>query len=82
MAGQADQAYSNIAQVLSAAGYSFDDVVNTIEWVAPNGLLGYRGVQEVRRKFFGDSFPSSTGVVVHRMQRPELLFEVTAVAVV
>ena len=82
VAAQADQAYSNIAEVLSAAGYSFDDVVNTIEWVAPNGLMGYRGVQEVRRKYFGDSFPSSTGVVVHRMQRPELLFEVTAVAVV
>ena len=82
MVAQAEQAYSNIAQVLAAGGYSMDDVVNTIEWVAPNGIRGYRAVQEVRRKHFGDSFPSATGVSVHRMIRPELLFEVTAVAVV
>ncbi len=82
MSKQADKAYSNIAQVLSAAGYSMDDVVNTIEWIAPNGVMGYRGTQEVRRKYFGDSFPSATGVVIHQILRPELLFEVTAVALV
>ena len=82
MSKQADKAYSNIAQVLSAAGYSMDDVVNTIEWLAPNGVMGYRGTQEVRRRYFGDSFPSATGVVIHQILRPELLFEVTAVALV
>lgn len=79
---QADKAYSNITQVMAAAGYSMDDVVNTIEWIAPNGLMGYRGVQEVRRKYFGDSYPSATGVIVHQLLRPELLIEVTAVALV
>ena len=82
MAAQADKAYDNIARVMAAGGYSMDDVVNTIEWIAPNGLMGYRGVQEVRRKYFGDSFPSATGVIVHEILRPELLIEVTAVAVV
>ena len=79
---QTDRAYSNIAQVLAAGGYSMDDVVNTIEWVPPNGLMSYRHVQEVRRKHFGDTFPSATGVVIHRLSRPELLIQVTAVAVV
>ena len=82
MAAQADKAYENIAQVLAASGHSMNDVVNTIEWIAPNGFMGYRGVQEVRRKHFGDSFPSATGVIVHQMLRPELLIEVTAVAMV
>jgi enamine deaminase RidA (YjgF/YER057c/UK114 family) len=82
MAAQAEQAYGNIARVLAEAGYSMDDVVNTIEWVAPNGLMGYRGTQGVRRKYFGDSFPSATGVLVHQLLRPELLIEVTAVALV
>ena len=82
MTAQADKAYDNISRVLSAAGYSMNDVVNTIEWIAPNGLMEYRGVQEVRRKYFGDSFPSATGVMAHRILRPELLIEVTAVAVV
>ena len=82
MVAQADKAYENIARVLSEAGYSMDDVVNTIEWIAPNGMMGYRGTQEVRRKYFGDSFPSATGVIIHQILRPELLFEVTAVALV
>ncbi len=82
MASQADKAYDNISRVLAAAGCSMDDVVNTIEWIAPNGLMGYRDVQEVRRKHFGNSFPSATGVMVHQILRPELLIEVTAVAIV
>ncbi len=87
---QAEQAYANLARVLAEAGYSMNDVVNTIEWVPPNGLPAYRRVGEVRRKFFGDSFPSATGISMHRIRRPgpmdrlipELLFEVTAVALV
>ena len=92
IAAQADQAYGNLARVLAEGGYSMDDVVNTIEWVPPNGLSTYRRVGEVRRKFFGDGagFPSATGVSMHRIRRPgppdrmipELLFEVTAVAIV
>ncbi len=82
MIAQADKAYENIARVLSEAGYSMDDVVNTIEWIAPNGMMGYRGTQEVRRKYFGNNFPSATGVIIHQILRPELLFEVTAVALV
>jgi len=82
VAVQADQAYSNISQVLAEAGYSMGDVVNTVEWVAPNGLMGYRGVQQVRRKYFGGDFPAATGVVAHRMFRPELLIHVSAMAVV
>ena len=90
IAAQADQAYANLAQVMATGGYSMNDIVNTIEWVAPNGLSDYRKTGEVRRKYFGKGFPSSTGVVMHRIRRPgpatepapELLFEVTAVAIV
>ncbi len=79
---QADRAYENLARVLAAGGYSMDDVVNTVEWVAPSGITGYRQIAEVRRKHFGDSFPTATGVQVYDLLRPELLIEVTAVAVV
>ena len=80
---QTEQAYSNIARIMDEGGYSMDDIVNTIEWVAPNGLMDYRKVGEVRRKYFGDRFPSATGVSMHQiLGRPEQLIEVTAVAVV
>ena len=80
---QCEQAYANIARIIQEGGYSMDDIVNTIEWVAPNGLMDYRKVGEVRRKYFGDRFPSATGVSMHRiLGQPEQLFEVTAVAIV
>ena len=80
---QANQAYSNISRIMDEAGYSMDNIVNTIEWVAPNGMMDYRKVGEVRRKYFGDRFPSATGVSMHQiLGRPEQLIEVTAVAVV
>ncbi len=80
---QTEQAYRNIARIMDEGGYSMDDIVNTIEWVAPNGMMDYRKVGEVRRKYFGDRFPSATGVSMHQiLGRPEQLIEVTAVAVV
>jgi enamine deaminase RidA (YjgF/YER057c/UK114 family) len=80
---QTEQAYSNIARIMGEGGYSMDDIVNTIEWVAPNGMMDYRKVGEVRRKHFGDRFPSATGVSMHQiLGRPEQLIEVTAVAVI
>ena len=80
---QTEQAYSNIARIMDEGGYSMDDILNTIEWVAPNGLMDYRKVGEVRRKYFGERFPSATGVSMHQiLGRPEQLIEVTAVAVV
>ena len=83
IAAQTEQAYSNIARIMGEGGYSMDDIVNTIEWVAPNGMMDYRKVGEVRRKYFGDRFPSATGVSMHQiLGRPEQLIEVTAVAVI
>ncbi len=80
---QTEQAYSNIARIMAEGGYSMDSIINTIEWVAPNGLMDYRNVGEVRRQYFGDSFPSATGVSMYQiLGRPEQLIEVTAVAVV
>ena len=80
---QTEQAYSNIARIMDEGGYSMDDIVNTIEWVAPNGMMDYRKVGEVRRKYFGDRFPSATGIAMHQiLGQPEQLIEVTAVAVV
>ncbi len=80
---QTEQAYSDIARIMAEGGYSMDSIINTIEWVAPNGLMDYRKVGEVRRQYFGDSFPSATGVSMYQiLGRPEQLIEVTAVAVV
>ena len=79
---QARKAYQNIAELCAAAGISMDDIVYTLEFMPPNGIEGYRGVAQVRREFFGDRFPAATGIIMQKLLRPEMLFEVVAVAVV
>ena len=41
--------------------------------------MGYKEVQKVRRKYIGWDFSSATGVTMHRMARPGLLFQINAV---
>ncbi len=78
---QTTQVYSNLKAVLEAAGGSMADVVKTTELITPPGLRGYRGVGDIRRRFFGDEFPAATGVVVSSLLRPELLIQVDATAI-
>ena len=78
---QARLVYEKLGQVLEAAGAGFDHVVKTIDYLAPQGLAGYRGTAEVRREHFKGNWPASTGVVVERLLRTDALIEVDAVAV-
>ena len=79
---QTRKCYENIARTVAEAGLSMDDIVNTIEFHPPSAADGLRGIQEVRKEFFGDRFPAATGILVHRLLRPELMVEVVAMAVV
>ncbi len=73
--------YQKLGRVLEAAGAGFDDVVKTVDYLAPQGLADYRGTAKVRREHFKGSWPASTGVVVERLLRADALIEVDAVAV-
>lgn len=82
MAAQAKKAYSNITEVCSAAGIRLSDIVYTVEYLPPTALDSYRDVQSVRKDVFGEHFPAATGIVVHRLPRPELVIQVGAIAIV
>ncbi len=77
---QARCIFGKLKQILSAAGASLSDVVKTTDFITTT--QGYSLTAEVRREFFGDSFPSSTGVVVSGLLRPDALIEIEAIAVV
>ena len=78
---QARQVYSNIRQVVEAAGGTVDDIVKTTEFITPQGLEGYRRVAELRREVFQRDFPAATGVVVNSLLRPGLLIQSDAIAI-
>ena len=71
--------YKKFKVILEAAGGSFDDVVWTTDYITTT--KNYKATTEVRRQYFGDNFPASTGVIVKGLLIPGQLIEIDAVAV-
>ena len=72
--------YEKIKTVLEEAGASFDDVVKTMDYVTTMEE-DYKRTAEVRRQYFGESFPAATGIIVREMAREGVLIEIDAIAV-
>jgi enamine deaminase RidA (YjgF/YER057c/UK114 family) len=77
---QARRAFENLRDVLAAAGAGLRDVVMETEYVLD--MAEYRTIGRVRSEFFPEDFPAATVVEVGRLFKPELRFEIQAVAVV
>jgi enamine deaminase RidA (YjgF/YER057c/UK114 family) len=73
---QAEATYAAVLDVLSAAGAGPEHLLSTLEFVCPDGLGGYRGVAEVRKRLLRAPWPASTGAVCAGLLRPEFLLEV------
>ena len=71
--------YEKLEAVLKAAGASFDDVAWTTDYVTTTE--NYRGTAEIRRQYFGNSFPAATAIIVKGLLGQGQLIEVDAVAV-
>ena len=79
IAGQTRYILEKFRALLAAAGASFDDVVETTEYVTTTE--GYRATAAVRREFFRPPYPAATGVIVAGLLREGALIEISAVAV-
>jgi enamine deaminase RidA (YjgF/YER057c/UK114 family) len=77
---QVRQAFANIDETLSQVGASLSDIVSMTVYIADT-RHGDRFV-EIRKEFFPKNFPASTLVTVTGFARPEMLVEITPVAVV
>ena len=78
--GQARCILAKLGEILAEAGATFDNVVKTTDFILSRE--GYRGVAEVRREFFGSTFPAATGVVVKELLGVGVIIEMDAIAVV
>ncbi|HVB46687.1 MAG TPA: RidA family protein [Streptosporangiaceae bacterium] len=81
LAAQAEHAYGCILELLAHAGGSAEDLVETIEYVTPEGVPGYRAVAEVRGRLLRPPWPASVGAVCGGLLRPEFMLEVVPTAV-
>ena len=66
--------------ILEAAGYTFADVVYTVDYALEAVMPEYRASGAVRRAAFGDSMPAAVGILVNGIPNSVSLMAVSAVA--
>lgn len=76
---QVHQAFANISATLKRVGASLKDIVSMTVYIADT-RHGDRFV-EIRKEYFPEDFPASTLITVTGFAQPEMLVEITPVAV-
>jgi enamine deaminase RidA (YjgF/YER057c/UK114 family) len=64
---QVRQVFRNLQRVLDALGLGMQNVVKTLEMIAPGGLADYKGTGSVRREHLGPVFPAAAGILQDRV---------------
>ena len=77
---QAAYIFSKFETLLNELGGSCRDIVQTTDYILTTEH--YRLTADLRRDIFGDSKPTSTGVIVAGLLRPGALIEISAVALI
>lgn len=76
---QAEQVFANLAAVLAEAGGTFENLVMTTTYLTD---IAYReAYNRVRMKYYRDSQPTSTLVVVKALGGEDFLIEIDGIAV-
>lgn len=78
---QTDVIFAKMDAILEAAGYTFADVVYTVDYALEPVMPEYRASGAVRRDAFGDSMPAAVGILVNGIPNSVSLMAVTAVAI-
>jgi len=79
MEEQTRQIFRKFDALLKSLGASCDDIVSTTDYVTTT--KDYSRTAAVRRELFRNGFPTSTGVLVAGLLRPQALIEISAIAV-
>ncbi len=77
---QARYCFEKLRRMLEAAGCSFKDVIKVTTYMVDPEHRAAIGA--VRREYFTEPLPASTGVVVRELSDPALLYEIEAIAAI
>lgn len=75
---QAEIVWTNITNILAAAGMEAKDLVKITNYFTT--LAHFKDYIAIRSRHLGAARPASTGLVIDALVRPELMLEVEAVA--
>jgi 2-iminobutanoate/2-iminopropanoate deaminase len=73
------QAYDRIEKTLAAHGLTFQNVVK--ETLFTTDLDAFNEHRDIRKRYYGNDYPAASWVQVSRLNTPELVIEVEAIAV-
>ena len=79
IAGQTRYILEKFGRLLSAAGATYANIVETTEYITTTH--NYRDTAAVRREFFRPPYPVATGVIVAGLLREGALIEISATAI-
>lgn len=77
---QATQVLENIRTILRANKAEMDDIVNVTVYVTD--MRAFEEIADIRLRYFPSNGPASVIVEVSRLALPELMIEISAVAVI
>ena len=77
---QAEQVFENLGAVLQAAGASFDNLVMTTTYLTD--IKHREAYNKVRLKYYANTQPTSTLVVVKALGGEDFLIEIDGIAVI
>ncbi len=77
---QTEVIFGKMGVILEAAGYTYADVVYTVDYALEAVMPEYRASGAVRRAAFGDSMPAAVGILVNGIPNSVSLMAVSAVA--
>lgn len=80
-ASQLDRCHGRINAVLAKAGTQPSDIINLMDYVAPQATLTYPKAG-ARGRYLGSGAPANSNMVVHRLLGPDSHVEVEATAVI
>jgi enamine deaminase RidA (YjgF/YER057c/UK114 family) len=80
MRAQMRQVGENLMAALAAAGATLDDLVQTSTFVTD--WVAFREAIDVRHEYLGKTLPTSTTVQVSALANPDLMIEISAIAMI
>ena len=80
MRAQFEQVSQNLKNGLEAAGAILEDLVKAVTYVTDMDV--FFECVDIRQKYFGPGWPTSTTFEVSRLAQPEMMIEIDMIAVV
>ena len=71
---QVRQVFRNLQRILDALGLGMENIVKTLEMIAPPALADYKSTGAVRREHLGPVYPAAAGILQDRVAADDDIF--------